>query len=75
MGALNDPHYRIVVTDKRFPRDGRFLEEIGTYNPQSKEARFQVKLDRADHWISKGAVPSDTVRTLMKRFRRNAKAS
>jgi small subunit ribosomal protein S16 len=67
MGGLNDPHYRVVVTDKRSPRDGRFIEEIGYYKPQEQGQNFTVNLDRATFWISKGAQPSDTVRSLIKK--------
>ncbi len=75
MGALNDPHFRLVVTDKRFPRDGRFIEEIGTYHPRTKGVNFDVDLDRAKHWISKGAVPSDTVRSILKKAGKLPKAA
>ena len=67
MGALNDPFFRVVVTDKRSPRDGRFIEEIGSYHPQDKGANFKIDLERARFWISKGAQPSDTVRSLIKK--------
>jgi small subunit ribosomal protein S16 len=66
-GALNDPHYRVVVTDKRSPRDGRFIEEIGTYNPKVKGVNFKLDLARAKHWIAQGATPSDTVRSIIKK--------
>lgn len=67
MGALNDPHYRVVVADKRSPRDGRFIEEIGTYHPKIKGTNFKINLERANYWISKGALPSDTVRSMLKK--------
>ena len=69
-GPKNKPTYRIVVADKRDARDGRFIEEIGTYNPKLKGENFKVKLDRADHWIKVGAQPSNTVRSLLKKARK-----
>ena len=67
MGGLNDPHFRVIITDKRSPRDGRFIEEIGAYHPQAKGTNFKIDLERARFWISKGAQPSDTVRSLIKK--------
>lgn len=72
MGGLNDPHFRVVVTDKRSPRDGRFIEEIGTYNPSKAKNNVALDLARANHWIAQGAVPSDTVRSLIKRVSKTA---
>jgi small subunit ribosomal protein S16 len=72
MGALNDPHFRVVVTDKRSPRDGRFIEEIGVYNPSNEGVNFKLDVERAQHWISKGATPSDTVRSLLKKAAKTA---
>ena len=71
-GATHTPHYRIVVAESRFKRDGRFLEVIGTYNPVAKRRadKCQLKLDRADHWLGLGAQPSGTVKTLINRVRR-----
>ncbi len=68
-GRRNRPCYRINVADSRCPRDGRFIETLGVYDPISKDAEAQVKLDveRAKYWIGQGATPSDTVRSLMKR--------
>ena len=66
--------YRIVVADSRSPRDGKFIEEIGHYHPLKQGDNFTLKLDRALHWISKGAQPSDTVRSLMKKIRKAAAA-
>lgn len=71
-GGLNDPHFRVVVTDARSPRDGRFIEEIGEYHPQQKENNFRLDLERARYWISKGAQPSDTVRSLIRKLERAA---
>jgi small subunit ribosomal protein S16 len=73
-GTKNTPYYRIVVADKHSPRDGKFLELIGTYDPKKKADNSTVKLDRADYWISKGALPSDTVRSLLKKERVKAAA-
>jgi len=67
MGGLNDPHFRVVIADQRSPRDGRFIEEIGSYHPRDKGVNFKIDLDRARFWISKGACPSDTVRSLIKK--------
>jgi small subunit ribosomal protein S16 len=75
IGAKNDPAYRIVVTDGRSPRDGRFIEELGTYLPARKNADCTLNLARAQYWISKGAQPSDTVRSLMRRSARAAAAT
>ncbi len=66
-GGLNDPHFRVVITDKHSPRNGRFIEEIGSYHPQVKGVNFKIDLERASFWISKGAQPSDTVRSLIKK--------
>ena len=71
-GTKNVPVFRIVVADARSPRDGRFIEKLGTYDPQKKGVNFTVKLDRANYWISKGAVPSDTVRSILKKAAKNA---
>jgi small subunit ribosomal protein S16 len=67
VGAKNAPVFRIVVTDGRSPRDGKFIEEIGTYQPLKAGDNFSLKLDRAKHWVSKGAQPSETVASLMKK--------
>ncbi len=64
MGSKKAPFYRVVVADSRAPRDGRFIEEIGTYNPLTQPAKFDVKEDKALDWMLKGAKPSDTVRNL-----------
>lgn len=61
------PVYRIVVADGRSPRDGRFIENIGTYDPKKVENNFSVNLDRAQFWIKQGAQPSDTVRSILKK--------
>ena len=67
MGAKKAPFYRIVVADSRFPRDGRFIEEIGVYNPLVNPAELKVDSDRALAWIKTGAAPTDTVRALLKK--------
>lgn len=67
MGAKKAPFYRIVVADSRFPRDGRFIEEIGTYNPLVTPAEIKVDADRAKDWIKTGAQPTDTVKALLKK--------
>lgn len=66
MGAKKAPFYRIVVADSRCPRDGRFIEEIGTYDPQADSA-LKLDADRAKYWISNGAQPTETVRALLKK--------
>ena len=67
MGAKKAPFYRIVVADSRYPRDGRFIEEIGTYNPVVNPAELKVDMDRAQAWIKTGAQPTETVRDLLKK--------
>ncbi len=67
MGAKKNPFYRIVVADSRSPRDGRFIEEIGTYNPLTDPATVQVDADKVKAWIQNGAQPTDTVRGLLKK--------
>src|SRR5438045_9434102 len=66
-GAKNHPYYKVVVADSRSPRDGKFIEIIGTYDPKKPGHNSTIHLDRAEYWISKGAQPSDTVRSLIKR--------
>ncbi len=73
-GALNRPYYKVVVADSRSPRDGKFIEIIGTYDPKKTGHNSTLKLDRIDHWISKGAQPSDTVRSLIKKNRKQSSA-
>lgn len=67
MGAKHQPHYRIVVADARSPRDGRFVESIGYYNPKTQPLTLNVDAERAKHWLSVGAQPTETVRGLLKR--------
>ena len=71
-GTTNRPYYKVVVADSRSPRDGKFIEIIGTYDPKKPGHNSTLKLDRIDHWISKGAQPSDTVRSLIKKTRKQA---
>ena len=67
MGAKKAPFYRVVVADSRYPRDGRFIEEIGTYNPLTDPATVTVDAEKAQEWIKNGAQPTDTVRALLKK--------
>jgi small subunit ribosomal protein S16 len=74
VGTKNTPAFRIVVADGRSPRDGKFIEEIGTYNPLKQGENFTLKMDRAQYWISKGAQPSDTVASFIKKLGKTATA-
>ena len=65
-GATRKPHYRVVVADSREPRDGRFGEVVGHYDPRKDPAVVKIDTERTDYWIGKGAQPSDTVRSLLK---------
>ena len=67
MGAKKAPFYRVVVADSHFPRDGRFIEEIGTYDPLADPAVIKIDMERAKYWIANGAQPTDTVRGLLKK--------
>ena len=67
MGAKKAPFYRIVVADSRYPRDGRFIEELGTYNPMTADAAVKIDAERAQAWIKNGAQPTDTVRDILKK--------
>ena len=75
VGAKNAPYFRIVVADSRSPRDGKFIEEIGSYQPLKKGDNFILKLDRAQYWVSKGAQPSDTVASFIKKAGKAAAAA
>ena len=66
-GTKNRPYYRVVVADNRSPRDGKFIEIIGTYDPKRTGQNSSFSVERAEYWISKGAQPSDTVRSLIKK--------
>lgn len=67
MGAKKAPFYRIVVADSRYPRDGRFIEEIGYYNPMTEPSEVKIDSEKAKKWISNGAQPTDTVKDLLKK--------
>ncbi len=67
MGAKKNPFFRVVVADSRFPRDGRFIEEIGYYNPQTDPAEIKIDSEKALKWLKNGAQPTDTVRLLLKK--------
>ena len=67
MGAKKAPFYRIVVADSRYPRDGRFIEEIGTYDPKANPAELKVDVERAQAWIKTGAQPTETGKSLLKK--------
>ena len=74
-GTTNRPYYKIVVADSRSPRDGKFIEIIGTYDPKKPGDNSTLKLDRAEHWIARGAQPSDTVRSILKKNRAQASSA
>ena len=67
LGAKKAPFYRVVVADSRSPRDGRFIEQIGTYNPMTEPATVSIDADKANKWIANGAQLTDTVRDLLKK--------
>lgn len=67
MGAKKAPFYRIVVADSRYPRDGRFIEEIGYYNPCTEPVTLKIDSEKATKWIANGAQPTDTVAALLKK--------
>lgn len=67
MGAKKAPFYRVVVADSRYPRDGKFIEEIGYYNPLTEPVQLKIDADKAKKWISNGAQPTDTVKALLKK--------
>ena len=75
VGAKNKPAFRIVVADSRSPRDGKFIEELGTYLPQKKGDNFTLDLERAKYWVSKGAQPSETVASFIKKATKTAAAA
>ena len=66
MGAKKAPFYRIVVADSRYPRDGRFIEEIGTYDPTKNPSVISVDMEKSEKWIATGAQPTDTVKKILK---------
>ena len=67
MGTKRAPFYRVVVADSRYPRDGRFIEEIGYYNPMKEPAEIKIDAEKAQKWIANGAQPTDTVKVLLKK--------
>ncbi len=67
MGAKKAPFYRIVVADSRYPRDGRFIEEVGTYDPTKEPSAISVDTDKVKKWLSTGDQPTDTVKTILKK--------
>ncbi len=67
MGAKKKPFYRVVVADSRYPRDGRFIEEIGYYNPTTKPTTFEVDAEKVRQWVARGAKPSETVKMLFEK--------
>ena len=67
MGAKKAPFYRVVVADSRFPRDGRFIEEIGYYNPMTNPAEINIDAEKATKWLNNGAQPTETVKALLKK--------
>ena len=68
MGAKKAPYYRVVVADSRSPRDGRFIEELGTYDPMAEGNKLNLDVERVKYWVSQGAQPTDTVRGLLKQL-------
>jgi small subunit ribosomal protein S16 len=74
-GGKKSPHYRVVAADERSPRDGRLIEQIGTYDPRQEPPKVSFDMARLDHWLSCGAVPSETVGQLIKKVRRSAEAA
>ncbi len=75
IGAKNAPVFRIVVADSRSPRDGKFIEELGTYQPLRKGNNYTLDLERAKYWLSKGAQPSETVNSFIKKASKAAAAA
>ena len=74
-GSLNNPYYKVVVADQRSPRDGKFIELVGNYDPKKPGDNSKVDLSRIDYWIKNGAQPSDTVRSIIKKARKKATAA
>lgn len=74
-GGKKKPFYRIVVADSEAPRDGSFIEMVGTYNPMNNPAKVELKNDRIAFWLSQGATPTDTVKQLIKKGRKTEKAA
>ena len=74
-GSLNNPYYKVVVADQRSPRDGKFIEIVGNYDPKLPGENANVDISRIDYWIKNGAQPSDTVRSIIKKARRKEVAA
>src|SRR6266853_3167972 len=74
-GAKNRPYYKVVVADSHSPRDGKFIEVIGTYDPKKPGHNSSLNIERAEYWVSKGAQPSDTVRSLIKKNKKTVTAT
>ena len=74
-GSLNNPYYKVVIADQRSPRDGKFIELVGNYDPKKAGDNANVDLSRIDYWIKNGAQPSDTVRSIIKKARKKETAA
>ena len=74
-GTTNSPYYKVVVVDSRSPRDGKFIEIVGNYNPKQAENNVNLDLDRVSYWVGHGAQPSETVSSLIKRAKKAAPAA
>ncbi|TNE91995.1 MAG: 30S ribosomal protein S16 [Deltaproteobacteria bacterium] len=74
LGAKKRPFYRVIAADSRAPRDGRFIEQLGFYDPMTEQKTLKLDLERVDHWLSNGARPSDTAKRLIERARTEASA-
>jgi small subunit ribosomal protein S16 len=74
-GTKNTPYYKIVVADQRSPRDGKFIEIIGNYDPKKEGSNANIDLSRVEYWVKNGAQPSDTVRSIVKKARRAVAAA
>jgi small subunit ribosomal protein S16 len=73
-GAKNRPYYRVIVADKRSPRDGKFIEMIGNYDPRKTGENYEINLDRVDYWVKNGAQPSETVASMIRKARKKLAA-
>ncbi len=74
-GSKDRPYYKVVVCDSRARREGAFIDQVGTYDPMASDNNFSIDLEKADQWLSNGAQPSDTVRSLIKKARQAKQAS
>jgi small subunit ribosomal protein S16 len=74
-GSINNPYYKVVVADQRSPRDGKFIELIGNYDPKKAGENSNIDLSRVDYWVKNGAQPSDTVRSIIKKARKKEAAA